>query len=147
MYDAALPEDIADHVHHFAAVRVDEQRVVPVTDPHRARTRIGQVIEARIDPILLLVVIRLQPVADVERPVVIVPERIEIDADVEDRAVTIAIVPPVIPAVVAPAAPVTRPAAVGLVGIGLRRLAVGAATPPLLGLAVRAAALPLLSLA
>src|SRR6478672_6144707 len=101
MSSNALPEEILDHVHHLAGVHVDQQRVVPVTDPLRSRRRVRQAVHARIEPILLLVIVGLQPVSDVERPVPVI-ERVDVDAEAEHRPVTVAIIAPVVAAVVAP---------------------------------------------
>src|SRR4051812_45689363 len=95
MSSSALPEEIRDHVHDFAGLDVDQQGVVPVTDPLRAGWRIGQRVHPRIDPVALAVIQRLQSVADVVLPIA-VAERIEIDAEAEGRPVTITIIAPVV---------------------------------------------------
>src|SRR5207253_9633661 len=99
----ALPEEVADHVDHFASVGVDQHRVVPITDPHRSGRRIGQAVFPRVaDPVAVAVIARPQPPTDLIRPVV-PAERIVIEAEVEQRTVVTPVVLPVEPAVVAPA--------------------------------------------
>src|SRR5438270_3242008 len=160
-----LPEEVADHVDHFAGVHVDQHRVVPIADPRRPGRWIGQLVHRGIDPILLAEIRRRQLVPDVELLIAIV-ERIVIDADVEDRAVAIAIAPPVVAPVVAPVAipvgsrtaalvpplPRLRPAlalvVLALVILALVVLALVPLTLPLLSLLVLgASSLPLASLA
>src|SRR5438270_9762717 len=143
-----LPEEVADHVNHFAGVHVDQHRVVPIADPGRPGRRIGQLVHRGIDPILLTEIGRRQLVPDVE-PLIAVVEWIVIDADAEDRAVAVAIAAPVVAAIIPPVAvPVARPAA-GLVPLpGLRpALALVVLTLirlPLIGLALVGLALVML---
>ena len=78
-----LPEEVAERVHDFAAVHVDQQSVVPVPHPHRAGRRRRQLVVPRIaDPILLAEISGHQPISDLEL-LIIVAERIVVDADVE----------------------------------------------------------------
>src|SRR5207245_6487850 len=62
-----------------------------------------QLVHRGIDPVFLAEIGRRQLIPDVE-PLIAVIERIEIDADVEDRAVAIAITAPIVAPVVAPVA-------------------------------------------
>src|SRR6185503_18821080 len=50
---STLPEEVRDHVDRGSAVGIDQDRVVPVADPDATGRRIGQPVEARIDPILV----------------------------------------------------------------------------------------------
>src|SRR4051812_28099984 len=102
MSSHALPEEILDHVDDLAGVDVDQQRIIVVADPLRSRRRIGQRVHRRVDPVPRAIIIWLQPVADVERPVSVV-ERIDVDAEVKHRPVVVAIIAPVVTVVVAPA--------------------------------------------
>src|SRR5437764_5079106 len=137
----ALPEEIVDHVDHFSSVHVDQQRIIPVAHPGRARGRIGQLVHRGIDPVLLAEIGPLQLVADAERAIAIA-ERIVIDAEAEQRPVVVAIAPPVVAAIVAPIAVpivgarparvVTRPAvrvASLLLGLALAEVTIAVAAP------------------
>ena len=70
---ARLPEEVVDHVNDFAGVDVDQQHVVIITDPARARIGGRQPILPRIaDPVVVREEQRLQEISDREAPVAVI---------------------------------------------------------------------------
>src|SRR3546814_1602366 len=62
-----LPEEIVDHVDHFARIGVDQKRVVIIADP--ARTAVGgrqAVIAGVVDPVARAIEQRVQAEAEAE---------------------------------------------------------------------------------
>src|SRR5947209_4423732 len=96
MSRCALPEEIADHVHHFAGIGIDQQRVVPVAHPGGSRRSVRQPVLPRIvDPVVAAVIARPQAPPDLVR-LVLPAEWIVIETDVEGGTVAVAPVAPVI---------------------------------------------------
>src|SRR6185295_846876 len=98
----ALPEEVVDHVHDPTVPRVDQDGVIVIADPAIARRRVGQPVLPRVaEPVAAAEIARPQPPADLIRPVA-PAERVVIEAEVEQRPVAPAVIPPVVPLVVAP---------------------------------------------
>ena len=78
----ALPEEVVDRVDDLARIHVDQQRVVPVADPLRARRRIRQAVHR---PDRSSSAGRNSSAADGSRfeALITLAERIEIEAEVE----------------------------------------------------------------
>src|SRR5690606_29587770 len=106
----ALPEEVVDHVDHFAGVDVHQQRIVVVAHPAVRAVGIGQAVLPRIvDPVAAAEEQAVEEVAGAHPAIAVVPVRRVIDADMEHAAVGVAMALPVVAAVIAP---VVVPAAV-----------------------------------
>ena len=119
---AGLPEETVDHVDHFAAPGVDQQRVVIIADPARPGIGWRKAVHPRVvEPIAAPIIARPQPPADRVGPVT-PAERVVVKAEVEQRPVAVTVIVPVVAVVVAPiAVPMARTRRTAR-GCGRRRL-------------------------
>src|SRR5690606_41432357 len=100
-----LPEEVVDHVHHFAGVDVHQQHVVVVADPAIGTVDRRQAVLPRtVDPVAAAEQQRVEIAAYAEAAIAVVAIGRVIDADVEHHPVAVAVTPPVVTVVVAPAA-------------------------------------------
>src|SRR5690606_4148193 len=100
-----LPEEVVDHVDDLAGVDVDQQDIVVIAYPAVGAVDCRQAVLPRVvDPVVAAVEQRADEGADAEPPVRVIPVRRVVGADAEHHAVGIAIVVPVVAAVVAPVA-------------------------------------------
>src|SRR5687768_13115866 len=104
-----LPEEVVDHVDHFAAPRIHQKRIVVIAHPAVRRVGVGQAVHPRlVDPVARPVIVRVQPRADA--PAVIAPaERVDVQSYPEDAAIAVAVAPPVVAPIIAPAVAVPAP--------------------------------------
>lgn len=103
------PEEVVDHVEDFTAPHVDEQRIVVITDPARARRSRRKAVHPRIvDPIAAAVIVGPQAPADREG-LVSPTERIVVGVLVVHRPIASAPIVPIVALIVPPVRGPLRP--------------------------------------
>ena len=98
-----LPEEVVDHVDHFAAVNINQQHVVIVTHPAIGPVNRRQTVLVRIvDPIILTIESAVEEKSDAQPAVAIVAVRRVIAPGTIEIAVLGAIAGPIVARVAAP---------------------------------------------
>src|SRR5579884_1562044 len=102
MPSSALPEEVVHHIDDLPGEDVHKQGVVVIANPSVRPRRIREIVHVWIaEPVILLVIGRPEPPPDIVS-LISPAERIVINADPENRPVVVAIIAPVVAAIIAP---------------------------------------------